>query len=136
MKVLIVDDDPVVRFLVEATLQSLGHNVLCCEDGDRAWQTLQGFNPQIIVSDWMMPGINGMELCRRLRDQQGPPFFFILISSALNTNESQHQALEAGVDDFIRKPLLPEEIWKHVQHAESAINCSLPHSRLNLQTGS
>jgi DNA-binding response OmpR family regulator len=129
MRVLIADDDPVVRFLVEATLQSLGHKVCSCEDGDHAWLALQGFDPQIVVSDWMMPGINGIELCRRLRGQQGPPIFFILISSALNTNESQHQAAEAGVDDFIRKPLIPEEIWAHIQRAEATINCPQFHFR-------
>ncbi len=136
MRVLVADDDPVVRFLVEATLQSLGHKVCTCEDGDGAWQASEGFDPQIVVSDWKMPGINGIELCRRLRDKRDAHIFFILISSALNTSESQDQAVEAGVDDFIPKPLLPEQIWEHIQHAETAMNCSLPHSRFRFHSES
>lgn len=121
MRVLIADDDPVVRFLIEASAKSLGHNVQTCSDGEAAWVKLQAFEPQIVVSDWMMPGIDGLELCRRTRSAAKGQLYFILVSSAMSTPQTHSQAYEAGVDVVVPKPFSAKDLSQRIRLAETTL---------------
>jgi CheY-like chemotaxis protein len=119
MKVLAVEDDPVARAVLVRTLQKLGHEVLTVTDGLSALDVLAGDPVRVIVSDWVMPGLDGLELCRRVRARLGTDYvYFILLTSQLPSEENQREAIEAGVDDILRKPLVTQEIWMRLHVAE------------------
>lgn len=117
MKIVVADDDPVARLLIEATLISMGHQVIACSDGATAWDAISGCGARIVVSDWMMPGMDGLELCRRLRCSN-QKVYFILVSSTVNTPTREQQAVDAGVDDVILKPAMPDVLCEHMRAAE------------------
>lgn len=116
MKIVVVDDDPVARLFCEATLLGLGHQVIACSDGQEALDAISAYHPRIVVSDWMMPRMDGLELCRRLRGAN-EPVYFILVSSTLNSPLRELEAVSAGVDDLIHKPAPPEVLCEHVRQA-------------------
>lgn len=105
MKILIADDDPIARTVLDASLRLLGHEPLAATDGEEAWQLFQRERRRVIVSDWMMPGVDGLELCRRVRAAGGDYVYFILLTNLSDTNENLQLAIDAGVDDFLRKPV-------------------------------
>jgi diguanylate cyclase (GGDEF)-like protein len=108
MKVLVADDDKIARLLVKNLLVSIGYEVLEAEDGERAWQILQEESPRIVILDWVMPKIEGPELCRRLRSLKGE-YHYIIVLTGRNSKEDIIAGLEAGADDYITKPFLPQE---------------------------
>lgn len=111
MSILIADDDPVHRRLVEMALQARGLEVVGCRDGDEAWDRLQEPGaPELAVLDWMMPGLDGPEICRRLRQRRdaAAPTYVILLT-ANDRVEQIVAGLDAGADDYVTKPCrLPE----------------------------
>lgn len=108
MKVLIADDDKISRLVVKNLLNSLGYEVLEAEDGERAWQVLQEEAIQLLVLDWVMPKIEGPELCRRLRSSKGEDYYIIVLTGR-NSSEDIVAGLQAGADDYITKPFQPQE---------------------------
>src|SRR3954464_8002838 len=101
MKILAVEDDPVARRVLEASLILLGHEVVLAESGDEAWRVLETQPIRVVVSDWEMPSGNGLDLCERIRARKGDYVFFILLTNASANNQNQDAALAAGVDDFL-----------------------------------
>lgn len=120
MKIVVVDDDPVARLLIEVTLASMGHTVVACESGEEAWNAVAGSGAQIVVSDWMMPGMDGLELCRRVKNAE-KPVYFILVSSTLTSPQRERQAVEAGVDQCVTKPAMPDELGRRVRALEQQL---------------
>ena len=111
MKVLVAEDDAVSRAIARKNVEKLGHECLVAEDGLEAWEVYQGApDVEVIVSDWMMPGIEGPEFCRRVRalDREGYTFFIFL--TALSGNEHLLQGMEAGADEYLTKPLDSERL--------------------------
>jgi CheY-like chemotaxis protein len=109
--VLIAEDEAVSRRLLEATLRRWGHDVVVTVDGDAAWAALQRPDaPPIAVLDWMMPGLEGVEICRRVqaRGSATPPYLVLLTANSERPNVIA--GLEAGADDFMGKPFDPEEL--------------------------
>ncbi|MGH7996480.1 MAG: response regulator [Opitutaceae bacterium] len=104
MKVLTVEDDAVSHLVLEAALRALGHEIVAASDGAEAWRLLAGSPIPLVVSDWRMPGVDGLELCRRIRMRRGDYVYFILLTQQSATDENHQAALEAGVDDFLSKP--------------------------------
>jgi len=109
MKVLIADDDKISRLLVKKLLTSIGYEVLEAEDGERAWQILQEEPIRLVVLDWVMPKIEGTELCKRLRASKGEEYYYIIVLTGRNSSEDIIAGLQAGADDYITKPFLPQE---------------------------
>lgn len=106
MKILAIDDDPVAQLVLEAALKSFGHEVVLAVDGAEAWAKLQATSVPVVVSDWQLPRLDGLELCRRIRARGGRDYvYFILLTQHSATDENQQSALEAGVDDFLTKPI-------------------------------
>lgn len=121
MKILALEDQPVAAMLLMAVLKSLGHEAELVVDGATAWNKLEGGEYRVVVSDWQMPGLNGLDLCRMIRKRGGDYIYFILISAQKITKENRQLALDAGVDDFLVKPVDPEELGMRLHVAERII---------------
>lgn len=119
MKILAVEDDPIASAILSRTLNKLGHDVVTVTDGNAALEHLAHDPVRVVVSDWVMPSVDGLELCRRVRGRTGTDYvYFILVTGKLPSEENQREAIEAGVDDFLRKPLVTQEIWMRLRVAE------------------
>ena len=105
MRVLIADDEATSLLILQTALEDLGHVCVTASDGLQAWELLQTTAVDVVISDWMMPGIDGIALCRRLREQPRAEYtYFIFLTS--NSEKSHILAgVEAGADDYLLKPL-------------------------------
>ena len=111
MRVLIADDEATTRRLIQATLTGWGFEVLVAVDGDAALRILKGPSPpEIALLDWMMPGADGLEVCRRLRTALPDTPAYIILVTARGGLANIVQGLEAGADDYITKPFDPREL--------------------------
>lgn len=110
MRILIAEDDPVSRRVLEATLLKWGHEVIVACDGHQAWETLQNESPAIAILDWMMPGIDGIEVCRRTRALNNPTLCYIILLTAKSNKGDVVEGLAAGADDYVTKPFDRDEL--------------------------
>lgn len=110
MEILIADDDFIARSLLKKILESLGHEVLIAEDGLQAWKLIQKNKNQIVITDWMMPGMDGLELCRTIRENQTWGYVFIILITAKDSKNDIITGLEAGADDYLSKPFNHAEL--------------------------
>ena len=116
MKLLVADDDPVSRELLRRTLTQWGYDLAVCVDGNQAWQALSGPDaPTVAILDWMMPGMDGLELCRRLRSTPTSPSIYVILLTANNRPDQIAAGLEAGADDYIVKPFHHEELRARIR---------------------
>ena len=118
VQILVVEDDPVARRVLEAVLAADGHQVTVAENGQVGLGLWQLSNQRVIVSDWLMPELDGLELCRRVRAEPGRPYTYFLLQTARSGRESFLAAMDAGVDDFVTKPVPPEELKARVRAAQ------------------
>lgn len=122
MKILIAEDDPVTSRILEALLSKWGYAPKMTQDGLEAWNAIQGPEPpNLVVSDWMMPGMDGVELCRRIRARNAAEYVYFVILTAKGTKGDLYLALEAGVDDYILKPFDPNELRYRVRIGQRII---------------
>jgi len=121
MKILALEDQPIAAMLLTAVLRALGHETELVTDGATAWAQLEIGGHRVVVSDWRMPGIDGLDLCRMIRKRGGEYIYFILISSQKITKENRQLALAAGVDDFLMKPVDQDELGMRLHVAERII---------------
>ena len=111
MKVLIAEDDSISRRMLEAFLVKWGYEVLVSTEGEEAWGLLQlNDAPRLAVLDWMMPGRDGIQICRTLRQRKGRPYVYVILLTARGQKEDIVQGLEAGADDYVTKPFDPFEL--------------------------
>ncbi|MGB9880944.1 MAG: GGDEF domain-containing response regulator, partial [Anaerolineae bacterium] len=111
MKVLVADDDPASRLLLQRVLTRWGYEVVTASDGEEAWQILSAPDaPDLAVLDWMMPGLDGVEICQRIRamDSVNPPYVILLTSRG--DKHDIATGLEAGASDYVQKPFDPDEL--------------------------
>jgi two-component system sensor histidine kinase/response regulator len=114
-RLLVVDDDADSRHLLCSILEPLGFDVKQCNDGQEAMALIKPFQPELIFLDWRMPGVNGLDLTRWIRTQPGiiQPRIAMLTASALE--DERLEALDAGVDSFMRKPMQQEELYTQLE---------------------
>lgn len=106
MKVLIAEDDRTSRALLHGALLKLGHEVFEAPDGAHAWEALKTSGARVIVSDWVMPDMDGLEFCRRVRAEPAAPYrYFILLTGKMLGDAHHAKAIDAGVDDYLVKPV-------------------------------
>jgi CheY-like chemotaxis protein len=118
VKILIAEDDPVSLKVLQAVLESDGHVVVAVTTGTDAWERFQLTPTRVIVSDWMMPGIDGLEFCRRVRARKSNEYtYFILLTANNPGRENLRTAMAAGCDDFLGKPLDREAIFMRLRVA-------------------
>lgn len=123
MKLLIADDDPVSLRLLRGTLTRAGHEVIEAPDGRRAWEILEGDEaPRLAVIDWMMPGMDGLEICRSLRKRGGSGYVYVILLTTRSYREDVVAGLEAGADDYLIKPCNPQELRWRVHAGERVLN--------------
>jgi DNA-binding response OmpR family regulator len=132
MKILVAEDDPVASKLLQYTLGQAGYKPVFASDGDQAWGLIVQEPVQIIVSDWMMPGIDGLELCRRVRQRVNADYtYFILLTANHASRENLQRAMDAGIDDFLTKPLDLQAIWMRLRVAERILAFNAQIKQLN-----
>jgi two-component system cell cycle response regulator len=133
LKILIAEDDAVSRTILRRAVEKLGHECLAASDGEGAWG-LYKENPDIdvIISDWMMPGVDGLELCRRVRGDGREGYTYFIFLTALGDREHLLQGLEAGADDYLSKPLDRDELGMRLTSARRVTEL---HRRLAFQNG-
>lgn len=103
-KILIIDDDPVIRAILERTLQDQGYEVRSAESGEAGIAVADQWQPALIICDWLMPGIDGLTVCRQLKANSSSAPFFIVLSSRSELDD-RVMGLDAGADDFLTKPI-------------------------------
>jgi len=114
--VLIAEDDPIFRRVLENWLKKWNYRVTSLENGLDAWSVLQQKDaPQMVVLDWMMPGLDGIELCRRIRGHEAGPYKYVLLLTAKGSKEDVVAGLEAGADDYLTKPFDVNELRARVR---------------------
>ncbi|MDW8103776.1 MAG: diguanylate cyclase [Armatimonadota bacterium] len=105
MRVLIAEDDNVSRLILRRALEDLNFSVVAARDGEEAWHLYQQQPFPLVISDWMMPDVDGLELCRRIRAQQNEGYTYFILLTARDSREDRLHAMEVGADDFLSKPL-------------------------------
>ena len=125
MRILVAEDDSVTRRILETTLAGLGWDVVTAKDGNAAWevfQTLKGTNaPELAVMDWMMPGVEGIEICRRLRATSGFEFVYVILVTSRGDKGDLSEGLAAGANDYIEKPFDLVELEARVRVGERMV---------------
>lgn len=117
MRILIAEDDAVSRRVLEATLEKAGYEVLVTRDGTEAWKILEGDDPpRLLILDWMMPGMDGTDICQRLREREDGDSYFILLLTTKTQKDDIVAGLRSGADDYIAKPFHHEELKARVQN--------------------
>lgn len=127
MKVLVAEDERSTRLRITAYLEEWGYEVIEAADGAEAWEKFQQVDPGIIITDWLMPGMDGLDLIRKIRsDIADPTYHYIILLTARSEMKDVVEGLEAGADDFVSKPFDKDELRVRVQAGRRII--SLEHA--------
>jgi two-component system, cell cycle response regulator len=126
MKILIADDSPAQLLALQRAVEALGHECVAAEDGERAWERYEQGDPDVVISDWVMPGIEGVELCRRIR-AAGRRYCYLILLTSLDDKKHVMRGMEVGADDYLTKPLNPDELEARLA---SAARVTALHGRL------
>lgn len=128
MRTLVADDDADSLALLNDLLPQWGHEVVSAEDGEQAWTLMvEQDAPRLVVLDWVMPGVDGVQLCRRLREKFSQNAIYIILLTSRNRSEDLVQALEAGADDYVTKPFDFDEL-----RARLRVGCRILGLQANL----
>ena len=131
VKILVAEDDEISRKLITTVLQQLGYEVEACPNGQEAWEAFQKNPTPIAVVDWLMPQMDGLSLTRKIRNRRVEEYtYIILLTANVQTTENYYAAMEAGVDDFLEKPLDREKLWSRLRVAERILSYTKRLSRL------
>ncbi len=110
-KILVADDDATTRMILCKSLAKLGYQVAIAEDGDHAWSVLQAPEaPNLAILDWLMPGLSGPDICRKLRARENGPYVYVILLTAMDKLNDLVHGIEAGADDYITKPFNSQEL--------------------------
>jgi DNA-binding response OmpR family regulator len=115
MKVLIADDSTVSLRLLEAVFTKWGHETILARDGNEAWALLQEGDIRMAIIDWMMPDLNGLELCQRIRAQEDDRYTYLILITGKTGSQDLFDGLAAGADDYIVKPFDPRTLEARVK---------------------
>jgi DNA-binding response OmpR family regulator len=117
-RILFAEDDAVTRLVVTAQLQKLGYETMVARDGVEALEIFRREKPSIVVTDWMMPNMDGTDLCRAIRKQVDARYTYVIILTALDRKAGYVEGMKAGADDFVSKPCSMEELNVRLRVAE------------------
>jgi len=121
-RVLVVEDDPVSRRLLELRLASAGYDAVVADDGDRGWEILESVEaPELAVVDWMLPGLDGIEICRRLRLRGSRRYVYVILLTSRELKADVVAGLEAGADDYVIKRFHWGELQSRLRTGERIV---------------
>ena len=121
--ILIAEDEPMSRTLLKATLALAGYDVTAVGDGDKAWEALQSNeSPRLAILDWMMPAMDGIDICKHLRERKDDHYTYIILVTARGRRRDVVAGLSAGADDYITKPFDPDELLCRVRAGERIVS--------------
>ena len=124
-RILIVEDDPISARVLQAALSKFGYEPVIARDGVEAWEKFNQEPMRLVVSDWMMPRLDGLGLCEKVRARAQTPYtYFILLTANRTSANNYEMASAAGVDDFLTKPLDREAIRMRLRVAERILKCT------------
>jgi sigma-B regulation protein RsbU (phosphoserine phosphatase) len=121
MKILIAEDDAISRKILQTILTKDGYDVIAVEDGLKALESLQKETPDMLITDWMMPDLDGVELSRQVRALKLPSYVYIVLLTALTEKQRIIEGLDAGADDYVTKPYDKTELLARVKAGERVI---------------
>ncbi|MBN2418730.1 MAG: response regulator [Deltaproteobacteria bacterium] len=130
MKILIVEDDYISRNVLQKTLELAGYDTITAEDGLEALEIYLNNDINLVISDWMMPNMDGVSLCKKIRETSKGSYVYFIILTVKDTKEDIIEALEAGADDFISKPFNSGEIKARIKTGERIIRLEQQHRML------
>jgi len=130
MNILFADDDSTSRLIAQTTLRSLGHECRTVDDGAQAWEAFQSHQPDVVISDWLMPGLTGLELCRNIRAHTTGSYTYFIMVTGQSGRKQVIEGMIAGADDYLVKPLDSEDL--HARLIAAARVTSL-HRQLGAQ---
>ncbi len=142
MKILIAEDDYISRLLLKKSIAAMGHEVLEAVNGKQAWKMFEENKPPMIITDWMMPEMDGLELCQKIRSFNKTTYFYIMLLTAKDKTSDLVEVFTAGADDYITKPFKPDELKSRIntgkrvlklQHEMSEKNRALDKALKELQ---
>ncbi|MDP6543170.1 MAG: diguanylate cyclase [Phycisphaerae bacterium] len=123
MRILIAEDDPVSRRLLEVTLSGWGHDVIVTKNGKEAMDILRGPNrPKLAILDWIMPGLDGVEICRRVRKAQKEDYIYVIVLTSRSNSNDILECMIAGADDYISKPFRAGELEARIFAANRIVD--------------
>jgi two-component system NtrC family sensor kinase len=132
MEILIAEDDIISRSFLQKILEGLGHKVLPAEDGQKAWEIFQHSHVRMVMTDWMMPRMDGLTLCRNIRQAKLTHYVYVIFVTAKDQKQDSVKGLEAGADDYIVKPLDPDELRSRIRAGQRIIQLEEDHKRTNM----
>ena len=121
MRILIVDDDPVSCRILEEAMKAMAHEVHVVQDGAAAWERLTSESFDVLITDWVMPGVDGVELCRRVRARVGSAFLYVMLVTDRSSTEDVVAGIMAGANDFMSKPCDRAELCARMHAAERVV---------------
>jgi DNA-binding response OmpR family regulator len=121
MKILIADDDPVSRRVLLGYLQKWGHDVVVASDGAEAWRLFEAEDFPLVISDWMMPELDGPELIRRIRALDRPGYAYTILLTGRSQKEDLVEGMDAGADEFVTKPFDRDELRCRLRAGERIV---------------
>lgn len=122
MRILIADDDPIFLPLLAQELESLGYDVTVAANGTEAWELYQSFKPNIVLTDWVMPEMDGLELSRMIRAENRVEYTYIIFLTMLHGRGSFLEAMRAGADDFVNKPFDRDQLHARLKVGERILH--------------
>jgi len=133
--ILVADDDPTSLLVAVTLLRGLGHQCISATDGSIAWESFQTRRPDVVMCEWLMPGLDGLELCRKIRAHQARYTYLIMVTG-LDSHDHMLEGMNAGADDYLVKPLKSDVLEVRLIAAErvTSLHRQLAHQRNKLAT--
>jgi DNA-binding response OmpR family regulator len=129
MHLLLADDDPMMRELLEAVLVAQGHTVVAHPDGASVWRAYETSPTAMVVLDWQMPTMDGLEVCRRIRAHPDGEATYLLVVTSRSGMDDLESVLDAGADDYLSKPVTPEDVTARLRIAEKRMETAAARRR-------
>jgi two-component system, cell cycle response regulator len=140
VRILVADDDPTSRLVLKSMVSKLGHECVVAEDGSSAWELLASGGIDVLLTDWLMPGVDGPELCRRLRNEVGVGgvgggYIYVVLTTGLDHPEDILEGMSAGADDYLTKPVDTFAVQTRLIAAErvTELHHQLVHTQAQLE---
>ena len=122
MKILITDDEPAVLDLLAEIVEPLGYEPVVAGDGGQAWEAFEREPFRLVITDWLMPRVDGLELTRRIRAKKRVRYTYVIMLTALGGTARYLEGMKAGADDFVTKPVSPDELHARLRVAERILS--------------